>query len=66
MEAYKETAITLYISVKDAAKLAKLPGKLEDYYISVVQAYENKSTTSHNTDETLFKVEFTRSDNHNL
>ena len=64
MYAWKQTELTVNISVRDTARLAKLPGKLTDWYVDEVKAIENVGTDD--ADDTVFRITFKRGDDHQV
>ncbi len=64
MFAYKDTELTFSLTVKDAGKLAKLSGKLDDWCVKEVAAIDGVNTDAGN--ETVFRITFMRSDEHKV
>jgi hypothetical protein len=62
MEACKDTTITLYISMKDAKRLAKLPGKGAEWAISALKAYDEAAEDY----DSVFRVEFVHTETHKV
>lgn len=67
MYGWKEEEIQLKVSLKDLARMARLPGKLEEYYISKLSCSETKdgiSTNKDDQDDIVVNVHFARTLTH--